>query len=212
MKDIYWNSEEPIGKEQEFKSSHGESNDSHGNANSNNVVEVVNNRIFYYSVVDRGKVLKLNKAILALGVSITHRSMHLEVEPPPIRLHINSYGGSVFSGFAAIDYILQSKVPVHTVIDGCAASAATMMSIVGSKRSMHRNAFMLIHQLSSGMWGNHRQLTDEMENCDMLMEKIRELYRRHTKIPKKQLDDMLKHDLWWDAETCLRYGLVDEII
>ena len=51
-----------------------------------------------------------------------------------------------------------------------------------------------------------------MENCDILMETIRDIYNKHTKIPKKQLNDLLKRDLWFDAETCLKYGLVDEII
>ena len=26
------------------------------------------------------------------------------------------------------------------------------------------------------------------------------------------MDEILKHDLWWDSATCLRYGLVDEVI
>ena len=45
-----------------------------------------------------------------------------------------------------------------------------------------------------------------------LMETIRNIYVKHTKIPKKQLNDILKRDLWFDAETCLKYGLIDEII
>ena len=44
------------------------------------------------------------------------------------------------------------------------------------------------------------------------MERIKQIYREHTKIPTKKLNEVLKHDLWWDAETCLKYGLVDEII
>ena len=44
------------------------------------------------------------------------------------------------------------------------------------------------------------------------METIKNLYIERTKIPKKQLNEMLKRDLWWDAKTCLEYGLVDDII
>ena len=29
---------------------------------------------------------------------------------------------------------------------------------------------------------------------------------------KKELDNILKHDLWCEAEKCLEYGLVDELI
>ena len=71
---------------------------------------------------------------------------------------------------------------------------------------------MLIHQLSSGMWGNYESLKDDMENCDLLMETIRTIYTEHTKIPKKTLNQILKRDLWFDAETCLKYGLIDEIL
>ena len=130
----------------------------------------------------------------------------------PIELHICSYGGSVFSGFAAVDYILNSQAPVHSYIDGCAASAATIMSVVADERYMHRHSFMLIHQLSSGMWGNYEALRDSMENCDTLMETIRAIYDKHANIPKKELNDILKRDLWFDAEKCLKYGLVDHII
>ncbi len=71
---------------------------------------------------------------------------------------------------------------------------------------------MLIHQLSSGMWGKYEELKDDMENNERLMETIRDIYTRHTKIPKKKLNEILKHDLWFDSDTCLEYGLVDEII
>ena len=170
------------------------------------------NNIYFYSEVSRPKVLSLNKSLTRVSNSIKNRSNVLEAEDIPIKLHICSYGGSVFSGFAAVDYIAGCKVPVHSYIDGCAASAATLMSVVAEKRYIHKNSFMLIHQLSSGMWGNYEALKDSMENCDILMETIRYIYVKHTKIPKKQLNDILKRDLWLDAETCLKYGLIDEII
>ena len=136
----------------------------------------------------------------------------LEYEPPPIILHINSYGGSVFAGLSAVDYIKSSKIPVTTVIDGCAASAATLMSCVGAHRQMNKNACMLVHQLSGAMWGKFQEMQDDMQNSEMLMEKIKNIYKEHTKIPKKEMDNILKHDIWWEAEKCLQYGLIDEII
>ena len=71
---------------------------------------------------------------------------------------------------------------------------------------------MLIHQLSSGMWGRYEELKDDMKNCDVLMKTIKKIYMEHAKIPKSKLGQILKHDLWFDAKTCLNYGLVDEII
>jgi len=178
----------------------------------NNVVEVVNNRIYFYSGVTRPKILKLNKGIYSLNANMLGKSMALEYEPPPIKLHINSYGGSVFAGLSAVDYIKNSRIPVHSCIDGCAASAATLMSVVAERRFMHRNACMLVHQLSGMMWGKFQEMQDDMQNSEMLMEKIKNIYKQHTKIPKREMDKILKHDIWWEAEKCLEYGLVDELI
>ena len=39
-----------------------------------------------------------------------------------------------------------------------------------------------------------------------------EIYTKYTKIPKTVLKDLLKKDIYLDAKTCLKYGLVDKII
>ena len=209
MKDLYWL------RNERKKNTEENSNvlvvaDS---ADSEDKIERSDNRIYFYSEVSRTKVLQLNREIRNLGIDIAQLRNTLSVkEVPNIYLHVNSYGGSVFAGLAAVDYIKNSKIPVTSVIDGCAASAATMMSIVADYRSMHQHSFMLIHQLSSGMWGKYEELKDDMKNNDLLMKTIKGLYQEHAKIPKTKLNQILKHDLWFDAKTCLKYGLVDEII
>ena len=56
------------------------------------------------------------------------------------------------------------------------------------------------------------EMQDDMENSDMLMKKIISIYEEHTQIPKKEISNLLKRDIWWEAETCLKYGLVDELV
>ncbi len=212
MKDYFWGSQEEE-VEKELMSPHEFASESKGHASTdNNIVDFSHNRIYFYSGVTRPKILKLNKGIYNLNVSMLSKATPLDYSPPPIMLHINSYGGSVFAGLSAVDYIINSKIPVHTVIDGCAASAATLMSCVAEKRYMHRHACMLVHQLSGMMWGKFQEMQDDMQNSEMLMEKIKDIYRKYTKIPKKELENILKHDIWWEAEKCLEYGLVDELI
>jgi len=179
---------------------------------ANNKVDIGRNRIYFYSEVNRAKNLALNKSIITIGNTLYNRGESLQTDPGRIYLHINSFGGSVFAGFSSVDYIRTSKVPITTIIDGCAASAATMMSIVGHHRAMHRHSFMLIHQISSTMWGKFEEMKDDMKNSELLMKTIIQLYEEHTRIPRSELSKILKHDLWWDAETCLDYGLIDEII
>lgn len=182
-------------------------------SDSKNRIESINNDIYFYAEVRRQNNLTLNKKLDSLGIKYFNYSNSLGMEEvAPINLYINSYGGSVFAGFSSVDHIMNCKVPVHTIVDGCAASAATIMSVVGDHRMINRHAFMLIHQLSAGSWGKFEDLKDDMTNNELLMKKIKGIYEQYTKIPRKHLNDILKHDLWWDAKTCLEYGLVDEIV
>lgn len=176
-------------------------------------VSVENNKIYFYSGVTRQDNLMLNKLLHSTGNKMASiKELYQLEESPKVYLHINSYGGSVFAGFGSVDYIRNCSAPVVSVIDGCAASAATIMSVTAHERYMNEHAFMLIHQLSSGMWGKFEAMKDDMKNNEMLMAKIIGIYEQHTKIPKSKIKDILKRDLWWDAKTCLKYGLVDDII
>ena len=133
-------------------------------------------------------------------------------ESPPIKVFINSGGGSITAGISSMDTILRCKVPIHTYVDGFAASAATFLSVVGSYRAMSRHSYMLIHQLSSSVWGTYANFEDEKQNLDLMMNTIRDVYKKYTKVPMKELSEILKHDLLWDARTCKEYGLIDEVI
>ena len=169
-----------------------------------------NNHIYFYAEVDRPNIFELIELIRKCeldNIVFAHKTC---VEDIPIYLHISSYGGLLFDAFTAIDVIQSCKVPVYTIIDGPTASAGTIISVAGNKRYMRPNAYMLIHQLSSSSWGKMSELEDEHENNTMLMKRIKDIYTEHASIPKKQLAEILKHDLWWDLKKCMDYGLVDE--
>jgi ATP-dependent protease ClpP protease subunit len=111
-----------------------------------------------------------------------------------------------------MDNIRTLKVPVYTIVDGFCASAATFLSVVGEHRQMTKNSFMLIHQLSTSFWGKYEEFEDEKKNLDMMMQMIKNVYNEHTNVPSKELDKILKRDLMLNANKCLKWGLIDEII
>ena len=168
------------------------------------------NHIYFHSEVNRNSIFTLVELIRSCEIENITTAHKLSLEDIPIFLHINSFGGSVFFFFSAIDVIKSCKVPVYTVIEGATASAGTLMSVVGIKRYMRNNSYMLIHQLSAGSWGKMCELEDNHANNKLIMKKILDIYKKHTNIPKKQLDEILKHDLWWEIDKCIEYGLVDE--
>ena len=175
-------------------------------------IAVNENKIYYYANINRESVVELNKKVGEIESKSLTLAYNLDIDPPSIKILINSGGGSITAGISSMDTILRCKVPVETYVDGFCASAATFISVVGDYRFMSRNSYMLIHQLSSQLWGKYSEIEDEKKNLDLMMETIKNVYREHTKVPMNKLDEILKHDLLWDAKQCLKYGLIDEII
>ena len=120
-------------------------------------------------------------------------------------------GGSLMDTWYIMDLLKNLDHPVYTYIDGYAASAATLISVMGEKRFISPHSFMLIHQLSSGSSGTFSEMDDSMQNNIKFMETIRKIYLTRTLLKEKELNEILKKDLWLDAETCKKYGLIDEI-
>ena len=165
------------------------------------------NSIYFYSPITKTSCFKLEKELL----SINQKNL-LEGSNNPINLHIQSNGGSLFNSIYIIDLIKNLETPVYTYIDGFAASAATLISVVGKKRFMTTNSLMLIHQLSGGMNGKFSEIEDENENINGLMDFIIRTYLENTKINKVELEQILKHDIWLNSTYCLQNGLVDKIL
>ena len=180
--------------------------------NGDKHISVHENKIYFYSGVNRDSVVELNKKIGEIESRSLTLAHSLDIDPPPIKIYINSGGGSITAGISSMDTILRGKVPIYTYIDGFCASAATFLSVVGVKRYMSRNSYMLIHQLSTNFWGKYSEFEDEKQNLDLMMATIKNVYKKYTIVSMKKLDEILKHDLLWNAETCLKYGLIDEII
>jgi ATP-dependent Clp protease protease subunit len=170
-----------------------------------------NNHVYFYSEVSRESIFKLNILLREAEKFVHTMSFDLNVKNIPIYLHINSFGGSLYDAYAAVDAIKNLRVPVYSIIEGCAASAGTIISVVCTKRFIGKNAHMLIHQLSSSMWGKMSEIEDEYKHLNELMKQIKRLYGEYTKISKKELTELLKHDIWLNPQTCIQYGLVDAI-
>ena len=157
--------------------------------------------------------MELGIAIKQIGQQIINMVTDLNLQAAPaIHLHINSGGGCAVSGLAGASHVLDSDIPVFTYVEGSAASAATIISCVGAKRHITEHSFMLIHQISTGVWGTYENLRDEKESMDELMSMLEGIYLKHTEVKKKDLKNLLKRDLWMNPEKCLKLGLVDEVI
>lgn len=169
------------------------------------------NHIYFYSEIDRNTISKLNILLREAEEYCVITSLKLRIDLVPIYLHIYSSGGYIHAAFSTIDVINSSKVPVYSIIEGATASAGTLISIVCKKRYIRPTAYMLIHQLTSEIWGKMDAIIDEYKNLSQLMKRITDIYSEYSLLTPTKLDKLLKHDLWLDAKKSIKYGLVDEI-
>lgn len=200
-----------------------ENNHVNTNTNTNNqFIYSINNEVYFYTQINNLTSIAFQKKVNDVYASLINnynnaKDNGFNVKFPPLIIHINSPGGGIFAVFTMIDFLLQlkkndRKLRIHTIVEGRAASAGTLLSVIADKRYITEYGYMLIHQLSSAAWGKYNELKDDMENCDILMARIKNIYKKHTKIPLEDMDKILSHDLYWDANKCLEMGLVDGII
>jgi ATP-dependent protease ClpP protease subunit len=186
-----------------------------GNDHSNDVY-TVKNHIFFKTGINKDSIDKLAVEIDNLNNKLSNLSKRASLgtfTPKPIYLHITTNGGDLLAGFFAYDKIKTSKIPIITVIEGCVASAGSLLSMAGTKRYMTENSHLLIHQLRTGIIGTYEELVDESTNCNHFMSRLVSLYKENSngKMSKTKIKEFLKRDLFWDTKTAISNGLVDEV-
>lgn len=170
-----------------------------------------NNHVYFYSEVTRHSIYKLVTCLHEARDYSVLTSMKLNIDEIPIYLHINSNGGFIFAANSVVDLILNSNVPIYSIVEGACASAATLISIVCKKRYIRPNSHMLVHQLSGYAVGKMSEIDDEHVNLTKLTNRTKDIYLKHTKISKKTLTALMKQDLWLDSSESIRHGLADEL-
>ncbi len=137
-----------------------------------------------------------------------------EVKTKSVYIHLTTYGGCLISGLNMYDYIkdYNRDIEVIIIVDGNAFSSGALMTMAAGKRYITPNSFILIHQLSTyNGRQKYEELLDDKKNCDELMSKTRKIFLERCNFTKKELDQLLKRDLYLTAEECIKKGVVDEI-
>ncbi len=133
-----------------------------------------------------------------------------------IQLIINSPGGSVSAGFAIIDMMGWSRLPVRTTALGMVASTALLIFMAGHRgqRVLTPRVSVLSHRFSWWVMGNHSELVARRKEEDLIHSRILDHYREYTAISdveELQRTLLCDVDTWLSAEEAVTYGLADII-
>ncbi|MGL5229565.1 MAG: head maturation protease, ClpP-related [Cetobacterium sp.] len=129
-----------------------------------------------------------------------------------LEIHINSGGGSVFSGSEIYTMLKDYKGDVIVKIVGVAASAASVIAMSGKKIMMSPTGQIMIHNASTSGRGDHNEHQHTATLLKTIDESIANSYRLRTGMSQEELLGLMEQETWLSPQKALNYKFIDEIM
>lgn len=130
-----------------------------------------------------------------------------------VTVHINSPGGDVFAAHAIHNQLIAYAGNVDVVIDGIAASAATIIAMAGARITMPTNSMMMIHNPAMGL--DDHYTADDLDKYANALRAVRQsiiaAYMKRVSVDQAQIEQMMDAETWLTAQECVDMGLADAI-
>lgn len=147
-----------------------------------------------------------NKVDDDMGTPISQRE--------PIKVYINTPGGSLHATLTMVDAIRMSKTPVYTINTGTAFSGGFFIFISGHMRYSYPHATFLFHEGSTG--GGGPQDAGKFRNYasfyDKMLDQLKDLTLENTNITEEEYFKHKLDDWWIFPKEAIELGICDEII
>lgn len=129
----------------------------------------------------------------------------------PIKIYINTPGGSVRDGFSIIDIIENSKTPVITICLGKAYSMGLLILLSGHIRFASANASAMLHDVSSVAYGKAEDIFEYTETLKNVQDQVFGFIKDRCKIPAKLFNEARKgkKDIYFNLDDLLKYKIVE---
>ena len=127
----------------------------------------------------------------------------------------NSPGGSVHDGLALFDFLRHLRTEGHhltTVALGRAASMGAVLLQAGDHRVVGANAFVMLHEVSSGSSGKVSELEESIELSKRLQKRLLVILSERSTMSVQAIQRRwARRDWWLDAEDAVALGFADEV-
>lgn len=132
-----------------------------------------------------------------------------------ITVRLNSGGGSAFDG-AAIHSLLRSHASkgakVKIVVDGIAASAASLIAMAGDQIEMRLGAMMMIHDASGVTIGTSKDHEQSAGALDKISEQYAAVYASRSGKTREETRELMLAETWFGAEDAVAAGFADAVL
>nr|WP_181035647.1 head maturation protease, ClpP-related [Clavibacter michiganensis] len=133
----------------------------------------------------------------------------LPAEVDQIILRINSPGGEVFEAVSILNMLRAHKATVLAVVDGLAASAASVITAGCDEAVMSPGTQMMIHKPWSFAWGSSEDMRKEAGVLDSIEASLIEIYSG--KAGEADWPQLLAAETWLTGPEAVELGLADRV-
>lgn len=145
------------------------------------------------------------------GVSAKNFAAQLSDVQGPLDVHINSGGGDVADGIAIGNAIRSHKGFKRTIVDGMAASIASVIMQAGDERIVEPGAMVMIHDAFSSCVGNAAEMRKLADDLDKHSDNLAGIYATRAGGTAEQWRDTMKATTWYTADEAVAAGLADKV-
>ncbi len=128
-----------------------------------------------------------------------------------ITCRINSAGGDIFAAIAIYTQLKTHPARVVAIIDGLAASAATLIVMAADEIQMPIGAMQMIHDPMTCLCGiyNAEDLEKIGETLDTIKESIVSVYADRTGLGTSKVESLMSAETWMDVDEAIKLGFCD---
>lgn len=141
--------------------------------------------------------------------TLAHELKATEVDEITVR--INSPGGSAYDGYAIYNALRAHSATVTTIVEGLAASAASLIALAGDKVVMRPASELMIHEARTAVAGTSEDMRKTAEHLDRVNSIVAGIYARKAGTPDDMWREAMRIETWFTPDEALEAGLVDAV-
>ena len=148
------------------------------------------------------------------GMGVTPDVFALELDRAngeAVEIRINSGGGSVFDGLAIYNLIKDYEGPTTVIVDGLAASIASVIALGADKLVMNEGSFFMIHNPWTISGGESKDLRQAADILDKIQSQIVDIYASATGKDEAEIIALMDAETWLNPDEALEMGFAQEI-
>ena len=126
-------------------------------------------------------------------------------------VRINSPGGNVYDGVAILNSLRGHPGKVTVVIDGLAASAASVIAMGGDEIVMNRNSELMIHNGSAVAMGGAEDMRRMADRLEAVNANLATIYAERAGGTPEDWRAVMAAETWYSAEEAVAAGLADRV-